>query len=179
MRFRKWDSPSSSTPSGGLSPSAARSFAQHAGQPSRQTEPGRSPFRHAPPFWIRSPRDYSRRRTGWDEQVQRAFHDRAFSPRRWQVITAGQAGIGVLDAGYRPGGICLSRIEIDPGHQCRGFASLIVSALAEGAARRGQDLVLEELPARSACPGAPASPRQPDGPDASWTARSASSDSPE
>ncbi len=39
----------------------------------------------------------------------------------------------------------MSRIEIDPGHQCRGFGSLIVSALAEEAARRGQDLVLEEL----------------------------------
>jgi hypothetical protein len=31
---------------------------------------------------------------GWDEQAQRAFHQRAFNPDRWQIITAGQAGIG-------------------------------------------------------------------------------------
>ena len=82
---------------------------------------------------------------GWDEQVQRAFHDRAFNPHRWQVITAGQADVGMLDVDYRPGEIFLSRIEIDPGHQGRGFGSLIVSALAEQAARTGQDLVLEVL----------------------------------
>jgi len=54
---------------------------------------------------------------GWDEQVQRAFHERAFNPHRWQIITAGQADIGMLDVDYRPGEIYLSRIEIHPGHQ--------------------------------------------------------------
>ena len=53
---------------------------------------------------------------GWDEQVQRAFHDRAFNVRRWQIITTGQADIGMLDVDYRPGEIYLSRIEIHPGH---------------------------------------------------------------
>jgi hypothetical protein len=56
---------------------------------------------------------------GWDEQVQRAFQERAFNPRRWQIITAGQADIGMLDVDYRPGEIYLSRIEIHPGHQAR------------------------------------------------------------
>jgi GNAT superfamily N-acetyltransferase len=66
---------------------------------------------------------------GWDEQVQRAFHARAVSPHRWQIITAGQAGIGLLDAGYRPGEIYLSRIEIHPGHQGHGIGTRIISAL--------------------------------------------------
>ena len=82
---------------------------------------------------------------GWDEQVQRAFHDRAFNPCRWQIITAGQAGIGMLDAAYRPGEIYLARIEIDPGHQGRGFGSRIISSLLEEAERKGQDLVLDVL----------------------------------
>jgi len=38
-----------SEPSGGPPPSAARSSAQNAEQPSRQAEPGRIPFRRAPP----------------------------------------------------------------------------------------------------------------------------------
>ena len=82
---------------------------------------------------------------GWDEQVQRAFHDRAFNLRRWQIITTGQADIGMLDVDYRPGEIYLSRIEIHPGHQGHGIGARIISALLEEAQRTGQDLVLEVL----------------------------------
>src|SRR5215469_16604575 len=42
---------------------------------------------------------------GGDEQVQRAFHERAFNPHRWQIITAGLDDIGMLDVDYRPGEI--------------------------------------------------------------------------
>jgi ribosomal protein S18 acetylase RimI-like enzyme len=82
---------------------------------------------------------------GWDEQVQRGFHQRAFNPHRWQIITAGQAGIGMLDVDYRPGEIYLARIEIQPGHQGRGIGTRIISALLEEAERQGQDLVLDVL----------------------------------
>ena len=41
----------------------------------------------------------------------------------------------MLDAGYRPGEIYLSRIEIHPGHQGHGTGSRIISALAEEAQR--------------------------------------------
>ena len=89
--------------------------------------------------------DYITATWGWDEQVQRAFHDRAFNPHRWQIITAGQASIGMLDIDYRPGEIYLSRIEIDPGHQRLGIGSRIIRALLEEAERTGQDLVLDVL----------------------------------
>ena len=72
-------------------------------------------------------------------------HDRAFNPHRWQIITAGQASIGMLDIGCRPGEICLPRIEIDPGHQRPGIGSRIIRALLEEAERIGQDLVLDVL----------------------------------
>jgi ribosomal protein S18 acetylase RimI-like enzyme len=82
---------------------------------------------------------------GWNEPDQRAFHDRAFNPRRWQIITAGPADIGMLDVEYRPGEIFLARIEIDPAHQGRGFGGTIVSALIQEAEQRGQYLALEVL----------------------------------
>jgi ribosomal protein S18 acetylase RimI-like enzyme len=82
---------------------------------------------------------------GWDEQVQRAFHERAFNPGRWQIITAGQADIGMLDVDYRPGEIYLARIEIHPGHQGQGIGTRIISALVEEAERKGQHLVLDVL----------------------------------
>jgi GNAT superfamily N-acetyltransferase len=82
---------------------------------------------------------------GWDEQVQRAFHERAFNPGRWQIITAGQADIGMLDVDYRPGEIYLSRIEIHPGYQGQGIGTRIISALVDEAERKGQHLVLDVL----------------------------------
>jgi GNAT superfamily N-acetyltransferase len=82
---------------------------------------------------------------GWDEQVQRAFHARAFNPGRWQIITAEQADIGMLDVEYRPGEICIGRIEIHPDYQGRGIGTRLISALADEARWKGQDLVLEVL----------------------------------
>ena len=82
---------------------------------------------------------------GWDEQAQRAFQERAFNPGGWQIITAGQADIGMLDVDYRPGEIYLSRIEIHPGHQGQGIGTRIISALVEEAERKGQHLVLDVL----------------------------------
>ena len=82
---------------------------------------------------------------GWDEQAQRAAHARAFNRGRWQIITAGQADIGMLDVEYRPGEIYISRIEIHPDYQGRGIGTLLISALADEAKRKGQDLVLDVL----------------------------------
>jgi ribosomal protein S18 acetylase RimI-like enzyme len=82
---------------------------------------------------------------GWDEQDQRAFHERALNPHRWQIITAGQADIGMLDVDYRPGEIYLSRIEIHPDHQGHGIGTRIITTLVEEAEHTGQDLVLDVL----------------------------------
>jgi len=89
--------------------------------------------------------DYITAIWGWDEQVQQGFHARGFNPGRWQIITAGGADIGMLDIEYRPGEIYLSRIEICPGHQGRGIGSRLISALADEARQKGQDLVLDVL----------------------------------
>jgi len=82
---------------------------------------------------------------GWDEQRQRGFQARSFNPGRWQIITAGQADIGVLDVEYRPGEIYISRIEIHPDYQGEGIGTLLISALADEARQRGQALVLDVL----------------------------------
>jgi ribosomal protein S18 acetylase RimI-like enzyme len=82
---------------------------------------------------------------GWDEQVQRDFHARAFNPGRWQIITADGTDIGMIDVEYGPAEIYLSRIEVHPSHQGRGFGSRLVSALIDEATGKGQDLVLDVL----------------------------------
>jgi ribosomal protein S18 acetylase RimI-like enzyme len=89
--------------------------------------------------------DYVTAVWGWDEQVQRGFHDRAFDPGRWQIITAGGTDIGMLDVEHRPGEIYLARIEICPDHQGRGIGTRLISALAGQAQQNGQDLVLDVL----------------------------------
>jgi ribosomal protein S18 acetylase RimI-like enzyme len=82
---------------------------------------------------------------GWDEQVQRDFHTRAFNPGHWRIITAGGTDIGMLDVEYRPGEIYLARIEIHPDHQGRGFGTRLIRALIDEAGQQDQDLVLDVL----------------------------------
>jgi ribosomal protein S18 acetylase RimI-like enzyme len=82
---------------------------------------------------------------GWDEQVQRGFHTRAFDPGRWQIITADGADIGMLSVEYRPDEIYLARIEVHPDYQGRGIGTRLISALASEARQKGQDLTLDVL----------------------------------
>lgn len=82
---------------------------------------------------------------GWDEPTQRRYHARAFNPRRWQIITADGADVGLLDVEHRPGEIYLARIEIDPRCQGHGIGTRLIRTLIEEAASKGQDLVLDVL----------------------------------
>jgi ribosomal protein S18 acetylase RimI-like enzyme len=89
--------------------------------------------------------DYIAAIWGWDEQVQRDFHTRAFNPHRWQIITAGGTDIGMIDIDYRPSEIYLARIELLPDHQGHGIGTRLISALIHEAGQRHQDLVLDVL----------------------------------
>jgi GNAT superfamily N-acetyltransferase len=82
---------------------------------------------------------------GWDEPVQRGFHDRAFRPGRWQVITADGRDTGLLIVEYRPDEVYLARLEIHPSHQSRGIGSRLIGALADEAWRKGHALTLDVL----------------------------------
>jgi len=82
---------------------------------------------------------------GWDEQVQRAFHTRAFNPDRWQIITADGADIGMIAIEYRPAEIYLARIEVHPDQQGHGIGTRLISALIDQAGHQGQDLVRHVL----------------------------------
>jgi ribosomal protein S18 acetylase RimI-like enzyme len=80
---------------------------------------------------------------GWDEQVQREYHDRAFSQGSWTIITADGADVGMLIVQRRPAEIYLARIEIHPSYQGQGIGARLISALIDEAERDGQDLALD------------------------------------
>ncbi|WP_443334814.1 GNAT family N-acetyltransferase [Streptomyces sp. CCNWLW230] len=82
---------------------------------------------------------------GWDEDVQRGFHTRAFSPGRWQIITVDSADAGMLHVERRHTEIYLARIELHPDYQGRGIGSRLIHSLLQQARRRGQDLTLDVL----------------------------------
>lgn len=82
---------------------------------------------------------------GWDDEIQRGYHDRAFAPGRWQVITVDGADAGLLVVEYRPAEVCLGRIELGPSWQGRGIGGRLLRWLIGVAAERGQPLVLEVL----------------------------------
>lgn len=89
--------------------------------------------------------DYVTATWGWDEQVQRGFHARAFASGGWQIVTVGGADVGMLSVEYRPGEIYLARIEVHPDCQGRGIGTHLVSGLADEARRKGLSLSLDVL----------------------------------
>ncbi|MGW2422818.1 GNAT family N-acetyltransferase [Streptomyces sp. NPDC001709] len=92
---------------------------------------------------------------GWDEQIQRDFHARAFIPGRWQIITADGADAGMLHVEHRPTEIYLARIELHPDHQGRGMGSQLIRSLLYQARQQGQDLALDVLVVNQAASARP------------------------
>lgn len=88
---------------------------------------------------------YIARQWGWDDQVQRGFHERRFSPGAWQVITVNGADAGVVHVEYRQTEIYLGRIEVHPDYQGRGVGTRLIRDLLRQARERGQDLTLDVL----------------------------------
>ncbi len=82
---------------------------------------------------------------GWDDQTQRDLHARAFTPDRWQIITAGSTAIGMLHVEHQPTKIYLSRIELHPDHQGHGIGSWLIRSLLHQARQDGRDLDLDVL----------------------------------
>ncbi|MFF0795124.1 GNAT family N-acetyltransferase [Streptomyces spiralis] len=82
---------------------------------------------------------------GWDEQIQRDYHARAFTPDRWQIITDDSTDAGMLHVEHRPTEIYLARIELHPDHQGRGIDSQLIRSLLHQARRQGRDLTLDVL----------------------------------
>jgi ribosomal protein S18 acetylase RimI-like enzyme len=82
---------------------------------------------------------------GWDEQTQRAFHTRAFTPGDWQIITADGIAVGLLHTEHRPTELYLARIELHPDHQGRGIGSQLIRTLVLQAHQQGRPLVLDVL----------------------------------
>jgi ribosomal protein S18 acetylase RimI-like enzyme len=82
---------------------------------------------------------------GWDEQVQRDFHARAFDPRSWQIIRANGTDAGMLHVERRPDEIYLARIEIHPDYQGRGIGTRLIKVLMDEARQRDQAFALDVL----------------------------------
>ncbi|MGW0633092.1 GNAT family N-acetyltransferase [Streptomyces sp. NPDC002758] len=82
---------------------------------------------------------------GWDEQIQRDFHANAFTPDRWQIITAEGTDAGMLHVEHRPTEIYLARIELHPDHQGRGIGGRLIRSLLHQARQQSRDLTLDVL----------------------------------
>lgn len=82
---------------------------------------------------------------GWNEQVQRDYHNRGFAPGQWQIITVEGTDVGMLSVEYRQTETYLARIEVQPSHQGQGIGSRIVQNLLDQAAKPGLPMVLDVL----------------------------------
>ncbi|WP_435061043.1 GNAT family N-acetyltransferase [Amycolatopsis thermoflava] len=82
---------------------------------------------------------------GWEEQEQRAYHDRGFAPGRWQIVTVDGTDAGMLSVEQRDGSLYLGRIELLPEFQGRGVGSRLITDLIADADRRGVAVELDVL----------------------------------
>ncbi|MFI9162115.1 GNAT family N-acetyltransferase [Kitasatospora aureofaciens] len=80
---------------------------------------------------------------GWDEAVQRAYHEQAFDPGRWQIVTVDGAEAGVMIVEHGADEVYLSRIELHPGYQGQGIGAQLIRTLLDAARRRGQAVALD------------------------------------
>ncbi|MER7835333.1 GNAT family N-acetyltransferase [Streptomyces sp. NPDC096040] len=82
---------------------------------------------------------------GWDDEDQRAYHERSFRPDRWQIITVDGTDAGILIVEYGATEVYLGRIELHPRYQGRGIGTQLIQSLTDTAAQRDQDLLLDVL----------------------------------
>ncbi|WP_275293630.1 hypothetical protein [Amycolatopsis sp. La24] len=81
---------------------------------------------------------------GWDDENQRRYHDRAFSPRMWQMITVDGAGLlrWLIDvAAERKQPLVLEVLEVNP----RAHAFYLRHGFRE-TGRRGRKILLARHP---------------------------------
>jgi GNAT superfamily N-acetyltransferase len=88
---------------------------------------------------------YVRAVWGWDDAVQRGFHERSFDPGGTQIVTCEHRDAGFLVVERRPSGIYLGRIELLPHYQGRGVGGRLIRELLAEAAGCGQPVELDVL----------------------------------
>jgi GNAT superfamily N-acetyltransferase len=82
---------------------------------------------------------------GWDDAVQRGFHERGFDPPNTKIIMVDGRDAGRLDVRRRPDEIFLGLIELLPAYQGKGVGGRLVRDLVAEAAAHGQVVRLEVL----------------------------------
>jgi ribosomal protein S18 acetylase RimI-like enzyme len=82
---------------------------------------------------------------GWDDEVQRGFHDRGFDPDRTRIITVDGRDVGSFTVDDSPDEIYLGRIQVLPECQGRGIGARLIRGLLDQAAARGVPVMLDVL----------------------------------
>ncbi len=89
--------------------------------------------------------DYVEAIWGWDEPIQRTFHDRAFRPDITRIVIADGAPVGAVSVEHTDGATYLGRITIHPVHQSRGIGTQVLGQLIEQATAHGEPVLLDVL----------------------------------
>jgi GNAT superfamily N-acetyltransferase len=82
---------------------------------------------------------------GWNDDVQRAYHERTFEPAGTQIVTVDGVDVGVLKVEDRADSRYIGLVEVHPDHQRRGVGRTVVGRVLAAADRIGLPVELDVL----------------------------------
>lgn len=82
---------------------------------------------------------------GWDEEVQRDFHQKNFKPEKYRIIQEDGQDIGCLSVEEHSDKFILNIIEITPKYQNKGIGSLLIRDLINEGIQKKKYVELQVL----------------------------------
>jgi len=82
---------------------------------------------------------------GWNEEVQRHFHQKNFNPKNYRIIQKDGREIGCLSVEEHSGKYTLNIIEIAPEYQNKGIGRILIRDLINKVLQEKKDVELQVL----------------------------------
>jgi GNAT superfamily N-acetyltransferase len=90
-------------------------------------------------------REYVEKVWGWDEEVQRRFHEQGFRWRNCRIINVASTDVGTMNVVTTPDGVTVNQIFVLPEHQGRGIGRKCMLLVMEEARQLGLPVRLRVL----------------------------------
>ena len=90
-------------------------------------------------------KDYVEQVWGWDEDSQRALHDRRFAEQDYRVINLAGRDVGMISVAVKPDCLFVNQLHILPDHQGQGIGRTCMLMVIDKGSKLGLPVRLQVL----------------------------------